>query len=249
MSPAKNWDPCVAYEGPRAEAFIADYFASKTRQVLMVVGAGFDYRSSRALGMLSKVAKDRLTGLFIREQRPEPGERLIKLADANEAQLRQCCADATVVSVDVFDSRDSAVVVGPQVVKVVGQDLTLDKVTDVVVDMSAMSIGLSFPLVRLVYQRARQSAARGHRVNVHVLLMSDGFSDESVEREFIDKVTTVHGFAGQLGLRARREQIARLWIPQLSNRKRAATRLIFQYLLERAPMLDVCPLIPFPSWA
>jgi hypothetical protein len=240
-----RWDPCVSYDGQRAEEFLATFFADASRRVLVIGAAGFDHRSSSISAIVSRVAANRMRGVFIREQRPEPSEQIAELAEANEAALRGLCKSAEIVNVDVFDGRDSAVVAGSQAVKLVGRQIALDEVTDVMIDVSALSIGISFPLVRALFERAR--AQHDRKINIHVLLMSDGASDEDVEREFIDKVATVQGFAGQLGLTARRDKIARLWVPQLSSRKRPATRLIYQHLTERAPLLDVCPLIPFPS--
>jgi hypothetical protein len=242
-----RWDPCVTYDGERAEQFLSTFFADESRRVLVIAAAGFDHRSSNAVAILSRVARARTTGVFIREERPEPSQRSVDLAEANEAIMSGLCASSEVVTVGVFDARDSAVVAGSQAVRLVGQRITLDDYTDIVIDVSALSIGISFPLVRALYERARSQPARKSPVNIHVVLTSDGVRDEDVEREFIDKVATVQGFAGQLGLTARREKIARLWVPQLSHRKRTATRLIYQHLTERAPLLDVCPLIPFPS--
>lgn len=242
-----RWDPCVAYDGLRAEEFLATFFADEARHVLVIGAAGFDHRSSSIVAILSRVAAARMKGIFIREQRPEPSERITKLAETNEAALRGLCKSVEIVNVDVFDARDSAVVAGSQAVKLVGQRISLDDFTDVVIDVSALSIGISFPLVRALFERARSQRDRAVPVNIHVVLMSDGACDEDIEREFIDKVATVQGFAGQLGLTARRDKIARLWVPQLSSRKRPATQLIYRHLFERAPLLDVCPLIPFPS--
>lgn len=243
-----RWDPCVSYDGQRAEEFLATFFADASRRVLLIGAAGFDHRSSSIAAIVSRVAADRMRGVFIREQRPEPSEQITELAEANEAALRGLCKPVEIVSVDVFDARDSAVVAGSQAVKLVGRQIALDEITDVVIDVSALSIGISFPLVRALFERARAQRERKVPINIHVVLVSDGASDEDVEREFIDKVATVQGFAGQLGLTARRDKIARLWVPQLSSRKRPATRLIYQHLTERAPLLDVCPLIPFPSF-
>src|SRR5262245_34030580 len=97
-----RWDPCVAYEGKRAEDFLRTFFEQGSRRILFVGAAGFDPRSTAVATALASTAASRMKAVFIREQRPEPSDRLLALADANEAALRALCPDVEIVPVDIF---------------------------------------------------------------------------------------------------------------------------------------------------
>jgi len=180
---------------------------------------------------------DRLSALFIREERRAPARRTVAAADRHVQDLTALIPASVVESVDILAS-DNAVVGGRNAVELLRKQRLTD-VTDVVIDISALSIGTSFPIVRyLLEAAARDNAPR----NVHAIVASMPAEDERRGRVSNDVVSLVHSFHGTLRLHSQQES-ARLWIPQLSVPKMAALDRIHASL----PFDDVCPILPFPS--
>lgn len=246
MSPLR-WDPCIYHHGTETVEFIRNYFAESHRRILFVGAAGFDERSTCVAELLYGVAKGRVRGVFIREERPDPSRDLIVRAESHEGRLKDWFPGCKIRFVDVFDTSDQAVVAGARTIRVLNEVCALDEITDVVIDVGALSACISFPMVRYLLGQVQIGRQGQHAINVHVMLAADAFMDEDLECEFMDKVTTVSGFNGRLGLVSERETTTRLWIPQLSRGKRAALRRVYTYLQDLAPLLDVCPLLPFPG--
>ena len=84
-----RWIRCVDHRGRQVRAFVEDYFADTSRHVLLVAGAGFDPRSTAIATLLNSTLQSRMTGLLIREERPNSEPRLTNLA---EAHLKTLCA-------------------------------------------------------------------------------------------------------------------------------------------------------------
>lgn len=71
IAPSK-WDRCIYHIGDDVEPFFRDYFASSSRKILLVGGAGFDPRSTAIATLLADVAAKQTQGFFLREERPSP---------------------------------------------------------------------------------------------------------------------------------------------------------------------------------
>ena len=108
-------------------------------------------------------------------------------------------------------------------VKVVAHQ-RLDDVTDVIVDVSAMSAGTSFPIIRYF----SEYMARGPKsVNLHVFVAHEPRLDTKIRRVAGDVPGYVHGFKGRLTLSAT-EGAARLWLPQLAVGAKCCARTPLQ---------------------
>ena len=82
-----RWDPCVGHRGRSAEQFMRDYFGQRDRRLMLIGGAGFDLRTTRLAEAVVATAADRVSGLFLREDRPSPRPELLDRADKNEQRL------------------------------------------------------------------------------------------------------------------------------------------------------------------
>jgi hypothetical protein len=234
----KRWDPCVEHRGVETSTFLKEFFADPKRKCCLVGGAGFDPRTLVCARILSGVLQERLRGVFLREERPGASARATAVADANLQRLRALIPRSEVDIVEILAS-DNAVVGGRNAVERIAAR-TFDDVTDIVVDMSALSIGTSFPIIRYLLElaQARQTP------NLHVVVMSSPDEDEGRQRVSNGSPSIVHSFHGELRLHSS-SQSAKLWMPQLSIPKKDALNVIFRE--ERDGFDDVCPILPFPS--
>lgn len=238
MTSSARWNLCVSHRGQEVEEFARAYFPSSARRVLLVAGAGFDPRSADICKLVaSSMDGDACAGLFLREERPNPAEALVQAAERMVAEMRGQIPASQVEEVGIFAS-DGAIVGGRAVVKIL-QGIDIAAYSDVVIDLSALSVGLSFPVVRYLLQ---ESDSRSGAPNIHVMVSDIRWPDGAVSTIASDRATTVQGFRGGWGLESQRGA-ARLWLPQLNIGKRPILELIHQVTNPD----DVCPILPFPA--
>ncbi|MCS7466292.1 hypothetical protein NZK35_06335 [Stieleria sp. ICT_E10.1] len=238
MNMRPRWERCIHHRGSDAEEFVDDYFSRGDRQTLLIGGAGFDPRSRAIATQLSKACGQRLNGLFIREERPNATDGLREKADANDAEIRKLIPLVDIFSVDVFGI-DNAPVGGRRATAELHKRMKLESVTDVVLDCSALSTGVMFPLARYCFEATKKF---GSDVNFHIVVVDDPKTDAAIESTSCGKVSQLHTFGGGLTL-DQSDSAAKLWLPQLGTDCREILRLIFEDVAPHA----VCPIIPFPS--
>lgn len=236
----EHWLNCITHFDEKVGDFIDSYFTSQDKRALLVAAAGFDPRSRRVTELLSQRMGDRLSAIFIREDRPGANKALQSGADKNEAFLRAVVPDSVVTKIKIF-ADDGAAIGGSQIVsELLNHPLGAD-VTDVIVDMSALSIGVGFPAARLLLEECER---RGDCV-FHLLIASNPELDDEIRSDPSDRAGPVKGFAplpnfGQDGYL----DVAQIWIPQLARGLASTLAKIGQQFPDR---YKVCPLLPFPS--
>ena len=231
-----RWDPCIKHVGGEAEAFLEDLVGLPGRQVLLVAGAGFDPRSCAVSRIASRNAAN-VRGLFVREIRPYQPPDQVRRALRNAATLAQTIPKSQVATIQVFEE-DTAVVGGRNIV-VELERMDFGGLTDVMVDVSALSVGVSFPAIRHLWE---QSIASACSWNLHLLATHDPRIDVSVRSVPGDTVGYVRGFKGGITLSAP-PGCTYLWLPQLARGRVSTLRRLHSFLSPD----DVCPVLPFPA--
>jgi hypothetical protein len=232
------WDPCIAHGAGASEDFLTKFFADSSRRAVVIAGAGFDPRSTHATELLAAVLRDRVRGIFLREERSGIQSVLSEMGNTNARRLAELVPKSRIAAFPVF-STDNATVGGRRTVEALKGETWTD-VTDIVVDLSALSIGVAFPLVKLVLGHARK-----HRRNLHVVVTDDPSIDDEIEGISSEKAETLFSFKGDLGLHDSSD-VTILWLPQLTARRQKALGRVYATLTEEQEV-DVCPLLPFPS--
>ena len=231
-----RWDPCIAHRENEVEDFLGQHFGRPGRDVFLVAGAGFDPRACAVAARLGTTVGS-LRAVLIREERPNPPRSQVERAGANTTALLAVLTDRQVERIDIFES-DGAVVGGRHVIDMLRRQ-NLEGVTDVVVDMSALSVGTGFPIVRYFVERivrGRESA------NLHLFVTHDPGLDAEIRSRPSDTPGYVHGFKGGSTLFDKTES-ARLWLPQLASGRRRALELLYDFVDPH----DTCPILPFPA--
>ena len=142
----RRWDRCVDHRGKDTLKFLQEYFQAPHRRCCLLAGAGFDPRTTMTAGVLATVLGERLSAVFLREERPAPSRKAVARAERNVEELKRLVPRAAFESIAVL-APDNAVVAGRNAVEKM-RNLSFQGLTDLVVDMSALSIGTSFPVVR-----------------------------------------------------------------------------------------------------
>ena len=236
MTQKQRWDPCITHRAADVVTFINEYFSITEREVLLIAGVGFDPRSTVLATRLAEVHK--LTrAIFVQENRPSASEELVERAKSNGQILTKAISNHIVEEVEIFGT-DEAVVGGRSIVRVLNRQ-DLSEPSDVVVDVSALSVGISFPLIRYLLQRIDQGNAQ---FNLHLFVVHDPELDATIQSVSCDVPSYVHGFKGRATL-DNSTRAAKLWLPQLATGRRAALNRIHDFLDPH----DTCPILPFPS--
>ena len=232
-----HWQNCITHRNSRVDEFVSDYFSQPHRRCLLVGGAGFDPRALQVPRLLQKVLGPRLDAFMIREERGNPTQNLQSRADTNETDLRSLIAGCSVTKVQIF-ADDGAPVGGARVASELKKFSMPADLTDIVLDMSALSIGIGFPAARFLLEYSE----RHPELSFHLMITSNPTLDARISSEPDDRVMSVRGYAGALPPRIL--PIAQIWLPQLAHGRAAALTSI------RASLEGVyrtCPMLPFPA--
>ena len=233
----RHWSNCITNFDDDVAAFVGSYFKDPSRRVLLVAAAGFDPRSQRISKMLVDVLGDRLSAYYIREQRPGATDDLIKRADENEAALKAIVPASKIFKIEVF-ADDGAPVGGARLVAEILANPISHTVTDVILDLSALSIGIGFPAAKLLLEECEGADARAF----HLMIVSNPELDDLISSVPSSRISPVKGFAPDLGMSAL--EVAQIWIPQLA-RGRAST--LTQIGATFGNWYKICPVLPFPA--
>ena len=237
MTNRPHWEQCIDHKNDDVERFINDFFASPDRRCLLIAGAGFDPRAPSFSQILHDTLNGRLHVILIREDRPNPDVKLVQRADKNLEHIQSVLDQCKLISIDIF-ADDNAVVGGRKVITELRSE-ALDSYTDIAIDLSALSIGVSFPIIRFMYESAKELEIP---LNVHLLVASNPALDHVITPISSDVVNTLHGFKGNAGLHGV-TQPAKLWLPQLSIKRKEDLKKIYDLVNPD----DTCPILPFPS--
>lgn len=232
-----RWGKCIEHYDCDVVPFLELHFSEVNRKGLIIAGAGFDPRATDNVLMLHEILGNRLECIFIKEERPDPDPKLIQKATENLANLKTKYPGSRVETIDVF-ADDNAVVGGINVIKSL-QDINLDGFTDLIIDVSALSIGISFPIVKCFFDVIVRDKLK---INIHLLVISNPSLDAIICSVPNDRATEIRGFSRSDRLYGE-ENKAKLWLPQLSGGRKEVLRRIHETVIPH----DVCPILPFPS--
>jgi hypothetical protein len=236
MERLRRWDPAIAHYGPSAFAFVDQYFKGSGRRVLFVGGAGFDPRTQAVATQLHRTGVE-TRGCLVREIRPKPPLREVETADTNLQALRELNPHHDVLDVEIFGD-DGAVIGGRNAIGAIATQ-PMDEVTDIVLDLSALSVGTAFPIARYLVHGVCQSRPR---LNLHVFVTHEPALDAAIRSLPSDAPGHVHGFKGESTL-DKTAGAAKLWLPQLEFGAGGSLARLFDFVQPH----DTCPILPFPS--
>jgi hypothetical protein len=231
-----RWDLCYATADTTFDPFCQSYFSPETKTVLIIAGAGFDPRSATLVRRLQPILEDRLDALFLREHREAPASNLMSRAEANVTELVRLVPTARVQFVEIF-ANDGSPVAGRNSLAALNL-VQLRRFTDIIVDFSALSIGVSFPIVRQLHELKENGELS---CELHLIVVSSPQTDDGIRAIVSDQTPYIHGFQSTAGIQA--DNRAKLWLPQL----KLGTEPALEKLWRQVDPHDTCPILPFPA--
>jgi hypothetical protein len=248
---SNKWPRWMNYYFRRGEDFKdwKDYLQCETRNMLFIVGLGFDPRMCRSLEEIASMGgsgtRDCLIIKFdsganfqngryssLIEQNMRKLDSLFPTGKKNTRQIPMWSAD---------NSR-----IGSQNAANVFTNLTeLAPYSDIAVDVSAMPRGLYFPLIgKLLYLLdAAYKQEKTNLPNLHVLVSENAQLDSKITDQGIDDdASYLYGFTGTLGTESSAGS-PRIWIPILGEGQTEQIKRIYDLVLPD----EICPVLPIPS--
>lgn len=218
--------------------FLKDYFP--TKNILFIGSIGFDPRTLVTFEKLRAITT-KIDPVFFEEDRKGVSASLKARAKKTSKELGQKLNNApTPIKIPIFADVDGAAIGGIELIKAVRKHIkNIETYSDVIIDVSAMSRGIFFPLVRYFRQFIKE---HNLDTSLHILVVDDPSQDYSYKHLYDDKAGWMKGFDANAGLKSLPTS-SKLWLPQLMSNRKSMYEKLFNFIHPN----DVCPVLPFPG--
>jgi hypothetical protein len=250
MSPdALRWRDYFLRDGVGFDEFWGPFLAERRRDLLFVLGHGFDVRMcdgiKRVLSLGGEGARDVALIAFdegaespshaYREQRRVNGELLEALVRGRGSIGHR--------HIKMF-SDDDRRIGARSITQEFASSAEFRSHTDVVVDISALPRSLYMPLLAKLLALFDADVKDGHHRNLHAIVSHSPAADGAIVEEGLgESASYLHGFAAAKLESESTSGQPRIWIPVLGKRQQAQLERINQFV---APD-EICPLLPSPA--
>lgn len=248
-----TWDPYFLRRGSRFSSFWKDYLGERERNLLFIVGLGFDPRASYGVeSILAAGGGGKRDCLLLEYDEGEgsPSERYRELVDRNRESLIAAIGEHGEIIHSTIEMWTGHAAgrrrIGPR--RAADQFPSVSRLRaydDVVIDVSAMPVGVFFPLLGkgiAVLQEAR-GASTSDLPNLFAMVAENAAIDRGiVDVGPDDTAAFIHGFGSDLDMEATAE-IPRIWIPVVGETQIETMRRIYDLVNPD----EICPVLPNPS--
>ncbi|HOD19121.1 MAG TPA: hypothetical protein PLV86_00015 [Candidatus Fermentibacter daniensis] len=244
-----RWRDYFLRNGDDFTRFWEEFLSEKKRDMLFVLGHGFDTRMCDCANVILGIGKEGTRDALVIEydEGPQsPSQQYQTQRAANGTQLKL-----------LFNGRGK---IGTRKIQMFSPDrrrigdrsiangfMNIDEFlsyTDVVVDISALPRGLYFPLLAKMLLLFDQGQHDRRHPNLHVVVSHSTERDDQVVDEGVDEAATfLYGFsAASFESEATRDQ-PRIWIPLLGKNQRLQIERVYELVQPD----EICPLLPSPA--
>lgn len=250
--PKPRWDPYFLKTGKSFGDFWERHLNKKERNVLFVLGKGFDPRM--CLGIKSIIdsggtgVRD-LVLVSLDEGSASPSKSYKDLVERNMQTLMEIVpSNSNIIykTVKMWSSEepDRRRISSWSASGLFSSFKDINDYSDVIVDISAMPKSVYFPLIgKLISIIDRECKNGKTAINLHVLVYEDAKLDERIRDVGIDEMAQfIHGFNGGFEMEAF-ENLPAIWIPILGENQKDQLERIYNLVNPT----EVCPVLPSPS--
>ena len=246
-----RWRDYVLDHGERLAEFWESHLHDGKRQVLFVLGKGFDPRMYLGFKALINAGGDGKRDILAID--PEAGDLSSSqvhapLVEANWSTLQALLRHNSTPLVRRIKmwSEDGRRIASRSAAGVFDSLADFIGYTDIVIDISAMPRSIYFPLIAKALYLLDETthATMERKPNLHIFVSENPVLDTRIRDEGVDEAATyIHPFSGGLEMEATAGQ-PKIWIPILGEGQE--TQLDRIYNLIDVPD-EICPVLPFPS--
>ena len=240
---AMRWDPYILAGADEFEPFWKDHLKGRRREMLFLLGRGFDPRALKAIRQIRELGALPSVWLLAFENGQEDSPRRTELTVRNREALADLVGEEGIVELPVnIGMAGRANATSRNTRSAISKQDTTTTVDDVVIDISAMPRVVALSAIAKLIHDQDGADASGKSTNLHVVAAESVRTDLDARGSLMDEVTSLVGFSGRLNEEST-EHVPRVWFPVLGERQRERLQLIQNHLNPD----EICPVIPFPS--
>lgn len=251
-----RWDPYYSCHGEGFRLFWKSHLEAEEKDVLYVLGRGFDPRMCSGYEAIIRVGgKGRRDCILIdfNEGPDSPSESNRQVIEQNVDKLKKLCKDRGNILAESIEMWSSEGVgrhrIGSRTASDVFKDISLfNDYTDVIIDISALPKSIYLALIGKAFYLLDDynSKRNGDRkaINLHIIVHEDVALDAAIKDVGIDDtITFVHGFGAASLTVERSSYVPMIWIPVFGEDQKQQLELIYGSIIPT----EICPVIPSPS--
>jgi len=245
-----RWQNYVLEHGQGLDQFWESHLRAKDRNVLVIVGKGFDPRMCRGVEALLRAGGNGKRDVFaisFDEGPTSPSAVYKDRVDGNWRRLQAAMSGRGTVSESSLKmwSEDGRRVSSRSAANVFNSLNDLGDFSDLVIDISSMPRNVYLPLIAkalyLLDSSGNDSAQM--KPNLHVFVSEDPVLDHRIRDEEVDEAADyIHGFRGGLEMEATAGR-PKVWLPLLGEDQRTQLDRIYDLVIPD----EICPVLPSPS--
>ncbi|MBN3951972.1 MAG: hypothetical protein HWQ38_38110 [Nostoc sp. NMS7] len=250
----RRWEYYVMKRGDEFLPFWKELLSEKNRNLLVIMGLGFDPRMCQGLkALLDAGGTGRRKCLLIEyeEGANSPSKKYADLVEKNRHTLKKLIdTKGDIQSYKLqMSSSEGLLGIGRRANDIFNNLEELSVFTDIVVDISAMPRSIYFSIIaKLIFLIDQEYQNKNNQSttipNLHLLVAENVNLDRCIRQQGIDeKAICLHGFSGDLNLEGT-ANLPKIWLPVLGEGKVTQLKLIHEYLGRPS---EICPILPSPS--
>lgn len=244
-----RWRNYFLRYGKGFDEFWRQFLAERKRDLLFVLGHGFDARMCDGIERVLSLGGDgvRDVALIAFHEGPESSSRTyLPQQNANGERLEQLIQGRGRIgrrNINMFS--DSRRRIGA---RSVAQEFTsadeFRPYTDVVIDISALPRSLYMPLLAKLLALFDNDASDCEKCNLHVIVSHSPATDSAIIEEGLEESASyLFGFANATLESESTSAQPKIWIPVLGKRQTAQLERINHFVMPD----EICPLLPSPA--
>ncbi len=243
-----RWNDYIFFKGPDFDIFWEQHLRAENRNVLFIIGLGFDPRMCTGISAIMNAGgtgKRECLLIEFDEGDDSPSKKYNNEVQRNKEELQQLFNQkGKIVSKQLQMWSDDGRRIGARrASEIIGDSSSLNEWNDIIIDVSALPRGVYFPLIAKLLYLIDERCQNNNKLNLHVVVTEDVLLDKSIQEEGIDETACyLHGFSSALEREAT-AGIPVVWIPVLGEGKE--TQLIRMY--DNVKPDEICPVLPSPS--
>ncbi|MCW5943051.1 MAG: hypothetical protein KIS66_12525 [Fimbriimonadaceae bacterium] len=250
MSPdSLRWRDYFLRDGEGFDQFWKLFLAERKRDLLFVIGHGFDVRMCDGIERVLKLGGEgtRDVALVAFDEGAEsPSQTYLAQRKANGERLEKLVQGRGNIGhrdIKMF-SDDNRRVGARSIAQEFASSAEFRSYTDVVVDISALPRSLYMPLLAKLLALFDGEAMDGEKRNLHVIVSHSPALDGAIVEEGLEESASyLFGFAGATMQSDSTSGQPIIWIPVLGKRQQAQLERINQFVMPD----EICPLLPSPA--
>lgn len=244
-----RWRDYFLRDGQGFNGFWRPFLAERKRDLLFVLGHGFDARMcdgiERLMSLGGEGARD-VALIAFHEGSESPSQNYLEQRKVNGERLEALVQGRGRIAhrdIKMF-SDDNRRVGARSIAQEFSSAAEFRCYTDVVVDISALPRSLYMPLLAKLLALFDAEPTDGERRNLHVVVSHSPATDGSIVEEGLEESASyLFGFAAAALESESTSEQPKIWIPVLGKRQQAQLERINQFVTPD----EICPLLPSPA--